>query len=132
MTFIDSFPLLAQSRASQPKPGDWSFGWLTVGLIAAVATGIVLAIWLVMMWLRYREQRTAHSPWQLFYDLCAAHRLSHAERSLARQLARDLRLDQPGMLFVEPAWWDNQRLPRPLHRQLAAIEKLRKRLFAPR
>lgn len=130
---LDSLPiLLAQARAKQPRPGDWSFGWGTVGLIAAAAAGIVLVIWCVKAWLRYREQRTTHSPWLLFQELCAAHGLTYAERRIAKQLAKELRLAQPGVLFVESAWWESDRLPRSLTSQLVTLEKLRKRLFAPR
>lgn len=121
--------LIAQARAKQPRPGDWSFGWTTVGIIAASAAGIVLILWCVKTWLRYRQQRTTHSPWLLFQDLCTAHELSYAERAMAKQLARDLRLEQPGLLFVEPAFWEGERLPPALASQLASVEKLRKRLF---
>jgi hypothetical protein len=124
--------LLAQLKASQPKPGDWSFGWATVGIIAAVSASIVLAIWLIMLLVRLREQRTRHSPWLLFGELCAAHGLTHAERRLARQLAKQLQLDHPAVLFVEPAWWGPERVPLLLTCDLPALEKLRKRLFVPR
>ncbi len=124
--------LLAQVKANEPKPGDWSFGWGTVGIIAAVSAAIVLAIWLIMLIVRMREQRTTHSPWLLFGDLCAAHALTHPERQLAKNLAKELRMDHPGVLFVEPTWWEPERLPPALKHQLPALEKLRKRLFAPR
>lgn len=124
--------LFAQARAKQPRPGDWSFGWATVGIIAASAAGIVLVVWCVKAWLRYRRQRTTHSPWLLFQELCAAHELSYAERSVAKHLAKELRLEQPGVLFVEPAWWESERLPATLRPQLASLEKLRKRLFMVR
>jgi hypothetical protein len=132
MSFGNCLLLLAQVRANQPKPGDWAFGWGTVGVIAAVATMIAVVIWLVTMLVRYRAQRTIHSPWQLFHDLCTAHGLNHGERSLVRQIARDLQLEQPAVLFVEPAWWEHNRLPSSVKRQLTPIDKLRKRLFAPR
>jgi hypothetical protein len=132
MSSLHSFLLLAQLRAKQPKPGDWAFGWGTVGTIATVSALLVLVIWLITVLIRYRAQRTCHSPWQLFHGLCAAHGLNHGERSLVRQLARDLELDQPAVLFVEPAWWDHDRLPAGLTRQFTVIDKLRKRLFAPR
>lgn len=132
MSYLDSILLLAQLKAKQPRPGDWAFGWGTVGLIAAAATAIILLTWLVMVLVRYRAQRTGHSPWQLFHDLAAAHGLSYSERTLVRQLARDLQLDQPAVLFVEPAWWDRDRLPTALQSHAPLLDKLRKRLFAPR
>ena len=124
--------LLAQARANNPRPGDWSFGWGTVGIIAAASAGIVMVIWLIMLGLKLRARRTTHSPWELFGELCAAHRLAHGERSLLKSLARDLKLEQPGVLFVEPGWWESQRLPPSMVRHVAALEKVRKRLFAPR
>ncbi len=132
MSCADGILLLAQMKATPPKPGDWAFGWGTVGLIAAVSTGIALMIWLITLLLRYRAQSTVHSPWKLFHSLCTAHALSHGERSLIRQLARDLDLDQPAVLFVEPIWWDHDRLPLPLQRQVVVVDKLRKKLFSPR
>ena len=132
MNHLAGFLLWAQAKPLQPKPGDWAFGWGAVGIIAVVATAIVLMIWFVMLLLRYRARQTTHSPWQLFNELCAAHRMTQSERSLLRQLAKSLRLDQPAVLFVEPAWWDHDRLPPALRRQVTSFEKLRKRLFAPR
>ena len=132
MSWLHGTMLLAQARLKEPRPGDWSFGWGTVGIIAAVSAGIVLAIWLVTLWLRVRAQRTIHSPWEMFHVLCAAHGLGHAELSLVKQLARELKLEQPGVVFVEPGWWESERLPASMGRHLAALDKLRKRLFAPR
>jgi hypothetical protein len=132
MSYLRFGVLLAQAKANQPKPGDWSFGWLSVGLIAAVAVGIVLTIWLVKVWLGQRSRRSSHSPWQLFQDLCTAHHLTATEKHLARQLAKELRLEQPAVLFIEPSWWENERLPLGLTRHLSVLDKLRKRLFAPR
>ena len=132
MNWLLFVALLAQVRVKEPKPGDWAFGWGTVAMIAAVSSVIVLVIWLIMFWLRMREQRTVHSPWRLFHDLCGAHGFTHGEKSLVKQLARAQNLQQPGGVFVEPGWWESERLPPGLSSHFAELEKLRKRIFAPR
>jgi hypothetical protein len=124
--------LLGQARVNGPRPGDWGFGWLSVGIIAAGALAIILAAWVVLRWLSFRESNLTHSPWRLYQDLCAAHGLSHRERQLLLRLARGFRLEQPAVLFVEPAWWDAERLGASFGSQLSALDKLRKKLFAVR
>jgi hypothetical protein len=124
--------LLAQANASAPRPGDWRFGWVTVGLLAGVSLAVILIAWLIARWVSARERRISNSPWRLFKDLTIAHGLNHRERQLLMRLATQFKLEQPTALFVEPAWWEPERLGPAWVRRLPEVEKLRKRLFAIR
>jgi len=124
--------LLAQLGAQKPKPGDWQFGWERVGMVAAAATAIVFVSWLIFRLLALREKRTTNSPWLLFKDLAAAHVLSTRERQILRRMAQQFRLEQPAALFIESAWWEEERLGPTWAKRLPEIERLRRRLFAIR
>jgi hypothetical protein len=132
MTMLIWTLLIGQTTANAPKPGDWQFGWVSVGMVAGVATAICIVAWIIMRWLRTRERRISNSPWQLFKDLVAAHGLTHRERNLLMRLAQQFRLEQPAALFIEPAWWEAERLGPAWSRRLPELEKLRRRLFAVR
>jgi len=124
--------ILGQIGAAKPKPGDWQFGWEGVGVVAAAATVVVVVIWLIFRLLALQERRGSNSPAVLFKDLATAHGLSHRERQLLRRLAQQYRLEQPAALFIEAAWWEDDRLGPAWTKRLPEIEKLRRRLFAIR
>ena len=124
--------VLAQQTAKPPKPGDWAFGWDSVGIIAAVSAAVVLVLWLVSRYYAAREKKSKHSPWSLWKELADAHGLNPRERQLVSRLARQLRLAQPAALFVEPSFWEADRLGPSWVACGPELEKLRKRLFAVR
>jgi hypothetical protein len=107
-------------------------GWEAAGIIVGAAATIIGLAWLTMRLLKSRQKRISHCPWRLFKDLCAAHELTYRERQLLTQLAHQHRLQQPAMLFVEPAWWDAERLGSGWQRSLAEVQALHNRLFATR
>src|SRR5688500_599844 len=107
-------------------------GWEAAGIIIGAAATIIALAWVMMRFLRARQKKISHCPWRLFKDLCAAHRLNYRERQLLTQLAHQHRLQQPAMLFVEPAWWEADRLGNAWQRSLAEVHALRDRLFAAR
>jgi len=124
--------LLAQAGSSAPKPGDWQFGWGSVGIVAGVSVGISCLAWLIMRWFKARERRLSNSPWRLFKDLVSAHELNPRERNLVMRLAQHFRLEQPAMIFTEPGLWEPERLTPAWSRRLPELDKLRRRLFAVR
>jgi hypothetical protein len=132
MTTLAWLPLLAQAAAKAPKPGDWQFGWDRVAMVALGALAVSLVAWFILRLLATRERRVTDSPWCLFKELCTAHGLNHRERQLLTRLAQQFRLEQPTALFIEPAWWDADRLGPAWARTVPELEKLRKRLFAVR
>jgi hypothetical protein len=129
---MSQFALLTVAAAlavKPPRPGDWSFGWTGVASIAEVALAIIVCMWFFSTYFSAHRDRNRHSPWQLFADLCNAHKLSRHDRHLLRRLAGQHRLDQPAMLFIEPSWFSAEKLgPAWGHRD--ELEKLRQRLFA--
>jgi hypothetical protein len=70
-----------------------------------------------------------HSPWRLFRELCAAHRLHPGERSLLKRLAIERKLPHPATLFVEPGLWDCHELGSQWQQQAERLGSLRERLF---
>jgi len=107
-------------------------GWEAAGIIVGAAAMIIGLAWLTMRLLKSRQKRISHCPWRLFKDLCAAQELSYRERQLLTQLALQHRLQQPAMLFVEPAWWEAGRLGGGWQRSLGEVQALHERLFAVR
>jgi len=132
MTHLLGPLVLAQSNPHAPKPGDWLFGWDRVGLVAVGALVIISVAWIIMRLVARRERRVSHSPWCLFKELCMAHELSLRERQLLTRLAQQHRLEQPTALFVEPTWWEPQRLGPAWSKCHSELDRLRKRLFAIR
>ena len=107
-------------------------GWEAAGIVIGAAVTIIGLAWLAMRFLRSRQKKISHCPWRLFKDLCAAHELNYRDRQLLTQLARQHRLQQPAVLFVEPAWWDTDRLGAAWQRSLGEVQALQERLFAAR
>jgi hypothetical protein len=75
--------------------------WYLVVAIADIAL-----LWAGLRWWE-RNRRRANpaepTPRSLFLDLCAAHRLSEAERALLERAAARRRLEHPAVLFVVPS-----------------------------
>jgi hypothetical protein len=123
--------LVASALAAKgPKPGDWSFGWMSVAAIAEVALAIIVCLWVITVYFSTHRQRETNSPWRLFTDLCSAHKLSGRQRRMLKRLAREHRLEQPAMLFVEPTWYRVEKIGPGWRRHVEELDRLRQRLFA--
>jgi hypothetical protein len=103
----------------------WQGSLVLIGVVLAGA----IAWWLALRWIRY-ERKNRHSPWRLFRELCAVHRLNLGERSLLKRLAVDRQLPQPATLFVEPSLWDCHELGHEWQQHADRLRGLRERLFA--
>src|SRR5262245_53298142 len=101
-------------------------------MVALGAVVIITIAWVVLRIIARREKGANHSPWCLFKELCAAHQLTPRERQLMTRLAQHHRLEHPTALFVEPNWWEPQRLGPAWSKCLVELDRLRKRLFAVR
>lgn len=93
---------------------------LTVGILApAVGVGYLL----------YRKycgsENEFYAPNKLFSGLCRAHRLDRGDRRLLLRIAAEMKLDQPAMLFTNPAL-----LRTASRKQMAAPQKRIKRLHS--
>jgi hypothetical protein len=114
------------------RQGQSSFAWQGVAVIAAVAAGITLLIWIAKSWADSRQRQNANSPLRLFRDLCSVHQLDHRQRRLLSRMAKQLRLEQPATLFIEPALWQVERLGSDWTAAMPQLDRLRKQLFSPR
>jgi hypothetical protein len=129
MSYFALWTAAAAVAAKPPRPGDWSFGWSGIASIAAVSLAIIVCFWAISTYLSIQRQRNSNSPWQLFADLCKAHKLSRGERQMLQRLAGQHRLELPAMLFVEPSWYSVEKIGLSWgHRD--ELDKLRQRLFA--
>ncbi|QDV57181.1 hypothetical protein [Rosistilla oblonga] len=91
---------------------------VTVGILApAVGVGYLL----------YRKycgsEHEFYAPNKVFSGLCRAHRLDRRDRRLLLQIAAEMKLDQPALLFTNPAL-----LRTASRKQIAAPAKRIKRL----
>ena len=114
------------------RPGQASGNGVAVGLILLAAAGGLALVWLAIQALNRRRQRVRHSPWRLFRDLCAAHRLTRRQRQLLRRLAQAQQLAQPAVLFLDPRAWDIARLGSVDGWTRQELEALQRQLLAPR
>jgi hypothetical protein len=74
-------------------------------LIISVAV-IVTGAWLAARWWARRSKQTVDCSHRLLKELCSKHRLGPRQRRLIAQLASELQLDQPAMIFVDPRLWE--------------------------
>jgi hypothetical protein len=132
---VGLFAEIGQSASSGGQPSASPSAWnlqaaIVVGAIAFLLAVLSAVCWLVSRWLKARDEKTVNSPWGLFHELCAAQGLNHRERQWLSRLARQQGLDQPAALFVEPAWWEPDRLGPTWESVLPQLHELRNRLFA--
>jgi hypothetical protein len=130
MSHFALLTVFAAAAAKPPRPGDWSFGWASIASIAAVSLAIIVCFWALSTYISAQRQRNSNSPWQLFADLCKAHKLSRRDRHMLQRLAGQHQLSQPAMLFVEPSWYSAERAGPSWADRLDELDELRQRLFA--
>ncbi len=56
-------------------------------------------------WQRQKSKSDLDDPKMLFRELCAAHRLTAAEKKFLRDFAEDMNLEDPLPLFIEPNYY---------------------------
>ena len=110
-------------RAHFSSDDLYAFVGIVVGcVIAAVVLSKLLA--------RQERQRSFHSPWALFRQLCKAHALDWRTCWLLWKIARAHQLAHPARLFLEPERFDLVGLGPDFASQADQIEELREQLFA--
>ncbi len=102
--------------------------WVVIGALAVV---VIVALWMLSRWwLGQGSAGSRNSPKALFAELCRVHALAAGERQLLLALAESNRLVQPSELFVDPTYFDEQRLPASLGARKVELKSLAGRLFA--
>jgi hypothetical protein len=102
--------------------------WVVIGALAVV---VIVALWMLSRWwLGQGSAGSRNSPKALFAELCRVHALAAGERQLLLALAESNRLVQPSELFVDPTYFDEQRLPTSLAARKGELKSLAGRLFA--
>ena len=100
-------------------------------LLAALAVVLVAVVWISKS-IDARQRKGYCSPRALFRELCHAHGLDRAGRSLLRKVARYHQLDHPASIFVEPTLFDPKDVGPGLAAKGGELESLRDRLFGTR
>ena len=89
-----------------------------------------IAIFLVVK-VRKRNDMTqpCDDPAKLFRELSLAHNLDRASQKLLWRLAEGLELAQPADVFLQPSFFQGDRIPEELHGEEDELELLLERLF---
>jgi hypothetical protein len=129
-----SFLLMAaaeKSGAAADKAADKSSGieWLAFAIVGFLAAAITLGYWLSRRWRQNRAQQLLNSPPHLLQELCVRHGIGRADQRLLAGLAREQKLEHPGLLFVEPRLWEANRLGVYGRRYAVPLDRLREQIF---
>jgi hypothetical protein len=91
---------------------------------------LIAGMWAISRLVSVRRQRRGYShPWKLFWELCKAHHLKWSDSWLLRRVARQLRLRDPGRLFLEAGLWDEMNLGPRFALEAPRLKALRDKLF---
>ncbi|MBA4016021.1 MAG: hypothetical protein C0483_02410 [Pirellula sp.] len=111
-------------RSSGASLQGSDYAWRIAALIAVGALG-----WWAATTMRGRDRRpNLYQPRKLFDELCKLHRLQRNEIMLLHTLAKERRLDTPGLLFVHPEYFQPTN-DREEEGYSEALAELRLRLF---
>jgi hypothetical protein len=114
-------------RFDHERPG------ISINQILFFVVAFTIAVVAVVIWriLKRRTGRTftSDSSVKLFRELCAAHGIKRPGRRLLKKLAEARGVTNPATLFIEPAFFDLQTLPRALRASEAELRALDETLF---
>jgi hypothetical protein len=114
-------------RFDHERPG------FNIHQLILVFSGIVVAVAAVVVWrvLKRRAARTfsSDSTAKLFRELCAAHGINRSGRRLLKQLADASRITNPAVLFVDPRYFQAEKIPRELRTSAKELRLLHETLF---
>ena len=75
-------------------------------LLLITATVLIFVVWLAYQFFGQKEKHTTgDNAWDVYKKLCRAHNLSVTEKHVVRKVYRQLGLDDPLPLFVEPDYF---------------------------
>jgi hypothetical protein len=101
-----------------------------VAMLVVALLGVGGVLWKLARLNAQREGASFNSPRRLFRDLCRFHQLDWPSRRLLWRLARSHQLEHPARVFIEPAWFDAQRLPSSLRSYNHTFAQLQTQLFS--
>ncbi len=111
------------------QPGARSISLTEAGVAAALIIGVPLLLMLLGRFQRTRQEWLRNSPEALFGELCRAHGLAWGSRRLLRRCAKELRLDPPALLFLDPYQLDPEQLGAEGSARRDELSALRDRLL---
>ncbi len=129
-----AFSLLAQNARLNGLSNRFSSG----GTEASVTTLLILlgvlvagglAFWMIAQVMAQREGQSFDSPRRLFNDLCKIHQLDWRQRFRLRRLARARRLMTPSQLFLDPAFFNRDKLDERWEPHAVQLAELQQRIF---
>ncbi len=87
------------------KGSDRASNSTIIVAVVVVVASVVLSFWLYDRYSRSRSTKGGYTSIRgLFRDLCKAHELSRPQQVLLRKIAKELNLDDPLPLFIEPRY----------------------------
>ena len=99
-----------------------------IGCTAVVAT---LTLILVGRYHRSRSTKDGYySRSQLFRDLCKAHEFTNYQQTILRSIAKELQLNHPAMLFIEPKHLEMALVEPVVHHSQESIRQIFNELFS--
>ncbi len=98
--------------------------------VVIILAGVGIAIYIVAK-VRKRNDMTlvCDDPGKLFRELSLAHNLDRGSQKLLWRLAEALELAQPADVFLQPTFFQAERIPQELQGEEAELESLLERLF---
>jgi hypothetical protein len=127
--------LLLAAGESSAKTGDklaeqeTGFGWQGMAVAAVAVFAVTAAFWWFKRWRAVRAERLTNCPAHLLQEVCVRHGLSGPDQRLLASLARELHLENPAQLFVDPRLWELSRLGPSAKRHAAQLGRMRERIF---
>jgi hypothetical protein len=114
-------------RFDHGRPGVGVTEWA----IIVGATVLLVVVMCISSWRakRQKSQFLHDSKSRMFAELADAHRLSRAERRLLKKLAASKGLGNAATLFVEPDYFDAEKLPVALKTAASEMRHMRRELF---
>jgi hypothetical protein len=130
-----SLAMLAMRKSSGGVWGRFDHGRPGVGTtewaVIVVATVLLVAVMCISSWRakRQKAQFLHDSKSRMFGELADVHRLSRADRRLLRNLAAARDVGHAATLFVEPDYFEAEKLPGALQGSSGELRRLRQAIF---
>ncbi len=106
-TLATQLHLLGQSRINAMGDSLRSGSdFMSIGILVGVVIAVAAGIWFAARHFQLIDSGRVSCPIRLFRELCKAHELNWAERSLLRKLAHRRNLVSPAEIFVRPDCFD--------------------------